>query len=356
MRKLNGVSRSLAGVSSKQVRQAITLAKSGLVSIALFFSSVALGNTSDIQCQFTPYLKCSDGAHIDWINTRFTISEIVVAGGDQVYFSQNNRVIGLDSATGKLRWQHAIDKAHRYFQPVYQDGSVYLARSDGRLEKREAQTGKLHWVRSLGKGWVYPPVLIGDRVITGGQIRLIWQLDKDTGAIEHTVSLSQELVAPLIANDDIFVASTFDGYLNAFTPNQNKSAWKIRASAPSFSMLVDENKLIAANMDGQIQSISLESGEIHWTKALYSDARYWIMRQNDTLITVDHAGSIYALNTDTGMLLSQHMLNHQITQAPIAQHDSLVLFDTNGFRKRIQYDVLEIDRRPSSQPPTNEEL
>jgi len=73
----------------------------------------------------------------------------LTASADAVYFSSplTHRVVCLDAATGKLRWQFTAGAAFRP-SPTFANGKVYAGSDDGRVYCLDAATGKVIWKSS----------------------------------------------------------------------------------------------------------------------------------------------------------------------------------------------------------------
>lgn len=302
----------------------------------------------EVKCAFAPHLLCTDQNQVQWSDTRFGDPSFFAQDKTHLYISRNNSSYRIALETGETLWQQTIDSALRYFYPVLDGQYLYLARTDGIVEKRAAVTGKLIWSQQLAEGWVYPPVILGDKVITGGQDRMVWVMDSTNGNIEQLIELGQEIVAPLIGIDGLFIAGTFDSELNAFRPGQAEAVWKIRLSAPAFGLQHDGKKLIASSMDGSINTIEAISGNLLWHHTLYSNAQYWNLIANQTLYSLNHLGTLKLLDINTGELIANLELEQSFAQAPILQGDHLALFDTHGSVKRIALRTLHKNRdKPS---------
>ena len=309
----------------------ITLLTGGLTSASL---------AAEFNCVFAPHLVCSDQNTVQWSNTHFKDPSLFALDATQLYISRNNTSYSFSLETGETRWQHTIHPDDRYFYPVVHGQNVYLARSDGFVEKRLAQTGELLWSQKLASGWVYPPVIIDDKVITGGQDRMVWVMGAQSGTVEQSFELGQEIVAPLIGIDGTFIAGTFDSELTAFIPGQSKAVWKTRLSAPAFNLQSEGSKLIASSMDGSISAIEAKSGELLWNHTPYANAQYWNLISGTTIYSLNNLGSLNILDSNTGRLEANIELAKTFAQAPILQGDTLALFDTHGSVNRIALNTL----------------
>ncbi len=111
----------------------------------------------------------------------------------------NERVLCLDSATGKTVWEQAYDSPYRISYPsgpratpIISEGRVFTLGAMGDLKCFEAETGKPVWSVNLPQayqceppawGYAAHPLLDGDRIIcpVGGTNSAIVAFDKNTG-------------------------------------------------------------------------------------------------------------------------------------------------------------------------------
>ncbi|HEY8923759.1 MAG TPA: PQQ-binding-like beta-propeller repeat protein, partial [Polyangia bacterium] len=83
------------------------------------------------------------------------VEQAAAVGGDTVYFaSASDRVIALDAATGKWRWQYERETPdgftiHGYAAPSLHGSQVLAGFADGYLVALQAATGEVVWARSL---------------------------------------------------------------------------------------------------------------------------------------------------------------------------------------------------------------
>lgn len=306
--------------------------------VALLYSNTAIANTDSIQCDFSPHLICSTHNKILWRNTHFDTPETIVEDGQHIYLSHNNTAYSFDASTGKPGWEIKTQNNARYFYPVVSKNYIYLTRTDSVLEKRDVDTGKLVWSRSVGKGWIYPPVATDKQLITAGQDRTIWILDAETGDIQDNIALDQELVAPLHRIGHQFIASTFDGKVSAYSHGKQKPDWQTNITTPAFAHFSNADELIVADMGGNLSAIDTKTGALRWQQKVHDSAQYWPVLQKQTLYSLTDSGTLNILDANSGQLQDSIKFAHRFAQAPIVQDDSIVLFDTEGSALLVKLD------------------
>lgn len=310
------------------------------IALMMLSSSMAAAQTGSVQCAFSPHLTCSANKTIIWDNPRFADSIPFAMDNRRIYLSQNNTASSLDLSSGEVRWQlHTQDDA-RYFYPVLDDQHIYLARTDGKLEKHHAGSGELIWSHEFGAGWVYPPVLVENKVITAGQDRTLWLLDASSGDIQNEITLSQELVAPLFSINQQIFASTFDGLVSAYHINSTQADWQTHISSPVFAQLQYADTLINADMGGNLTALDTRTGAVLWENKIHTNAQYWNVIRQQKLYSLTDTGSLNILDANSGQLQSSLVFAKQFAQAPIVQGDSIALFDTEGSTLQVSFDEL----------------
>ncbi|HAB16551.1 MAG TPA: pyrrolo-quinoline quinone, partial [Verrucomicrobiales bacterium] len=124
----------------------------------------------------------------------------------------NERVLCVDTATGKTLWEHTYDSAYRISYPsgpratpLVADGRVYSLGAMGDLKCLKAADGAVVWsVNFLTKfnldeppvwGWAAHPLLDGDRLVclVGGTNSAVVAFHKDTGQELWRALTTQEI-------------------------------------------------------------------------------------------------------------------------------------------------------------------
>ncbi len=305
-------------------------------SCAAFSIASTVENFDTVHCAYTPYLSCTDTQTGEtlWRKSLYSDPDSFVVRQSQLYVSHSTHSSSYDLRTGKQIWRASTDSDAHYFYPVTSGENTFLARTDGILEKRKADSGKIVWSRALANGWVYPPLIQQNKIISGGQNRIIWVLDNETGQTLDSFALQQELTAPLFQTNSGFVASTFDGRLSAYRLNlktgKAEPGWQARLESPAFSHLSDTRYLVTADMGGKLSSFDPETGRLRWQKSVHRNALFWNMLYQQSLISLTESGSLMILDTQSGQLLKEMQFDHRYVQAPVIQGDQVALYDISG--------------------------
>ncbi len=294
-----------------------------------------------IHCDFTPWLSCRLSASSEalWHEKKYSDPTRLVINAGKLYISNSTRVTSHDLRSGQVIWQRSSSNDASYFYPVLDGQWLYLARSDGNLEKVSAASGQLAWSRHFGSGWIYPPLVQDERLVTGGQDRVLRLLDTRNGSELYRIELDQELVAPLFPAGTLLIASTFDGQLQAWhiDPKQGNlnKLWSTRLATPAFSFNHGSGSLIAADMGGTLHSIDPGNGDTNWQQRVYHNALYWNILDDQRLISLGESGVLNILDMHTGGRRHTLQLPGRYDQAPVVRGQRLVLYDQTGTAQRV---------------------
>jgi outer membrane protein assembly factor BamB len=154
-------------------------------------------------------------------------------GAALVYFaSAANRVVALEAATGKKRWQYERDtpegfSIHGHAGPRLGGDVIYMGFDDGYLVALGAETGELRWARSLA------------------------------AASDQFVDVDS---TPVL-RDDLVIASSYSGGLYALRAKDGEVVWRmgvegavaIRAGATRLYVASPRDGLAAVTMQGRIE-------------------------------------------------------------------------------------------------------
>jgi len=345
--------RTTKSITFSRPAQAVLLSYVSSILFSLIaLQATALTTTTEnpVHCAFTPHLSCTDvqsGTPL-WNNSHYSDPDNFSSTQSQLFISHSTTSSSYDLYSGQQIWQISSQSDTHYFYPILSGNSVYLARSDGVLEKRQADSGHLIWSRNLSDGWVYPPLIQHDLIITGGQNRTIWVLNEQTGKTLDSLALSQELVAPLFQQNEQFIGSTFDGKLSAFhfdrQSGKTEATWQVQLDAPAFSYVADSEHFIAADMGGTLSSLIPESGQIRWQYTAHQNALFWNTLYRGNLLSLGESGSLSILDINTGEPQKHLQFDHQYIQAPIVQGEHIALYDTTGAVQHLTPDALSANK------------
>ena len=159
-------------------------------------------------------------------------------GGDAVYLaSASDRIIALDAATGKWRWQYERETPdgftiHGYSAPALHGAQVLAGFADGYLVSLQAATGEVVWAKSLAAA--------SDQFV-----------DVDT--------------TPLVSGGTVFAAS-YSGGVYGLDEKDGTVKWRLPTEGAGQLSLIGGNLFFAAPRQG-LHAVS-NSGRILWRQGL----------------------------------------------------------------------------------------
>jgi outer membrane protein assembly factor BamB len=175
------------------------------------------------------YAATAEGA-VRWsYKTKGAIERPPEIDSELVYFTTaNDRVIALEAATGKYRWQYERETPegftiHGHSGPRLHQGSVYVGFSDGFLVALTAAAGQVLWARSLAAATEQfvdvdaTPALSGDTVIASSYSGGLYALAERNGEVRWRRGI-EGASALRIDGGRLYVAAPREG-MAAFTPD-----------------------------------------------------------------------------------------------------------------------------------------
>jgi outer membrane protein assembly factor BamB len=175
------------------------------------------------------YATAPDGA-VRWsYKSKGAIERLPEVDSELVYFTTaNDRVVALEAATGKWRWQYEREPPegftiHGHSGPRLHQGSVYVGFSDGFLVALQAATGQVLWAHSLAAGTDQfvdvdaTPALFADVVIASSYSGGLYALAERNGEVRWRRGI-EGASALRIDGGRLYVAAPREG-LAALTPD-----------------------------------------------------------------------------------------------------------------------------------------
>src|SRR5260221_2366145 len=173
-------------------------------------------------------------------------------------------LVALGAGDGHVAWRHTLDASSPHdatgarYQPVYQDGQVYVGYYyehsvdpqnfvyHGVVEALDAATGKVRWRREVGTEPAGEPVVVGSTVYVSASVLpaqgqqsqvesgLLEALDVRTGAVRWERALEGTRSMAASADGRVFVMASqqFGGHLLSLGANDGAVAWDYTSDAP----------------------------------------------------------------------------------------------------------------------------
>ncbi|MCG8426026.1 MAG: PQQ-like beta-propeller repeat protein [Chromatiales bacterium] len=269
--------------------------------------------------------------------------------GDSVLVSSSSGVYAYQLSDGKLLWHHPGGSP---FSATVADGLAYISSEDGKLTALDIAQGEPHWSKQLS-GWVYPPVVMGDVLITGGSAGLLWGVDRHSGRLLWEQPLGQELFyRPVAVGDNRIALTSFDARLQVLN-SRGDTLWQHQFNSLALYPVADSENLYVYELSGDLHAFSLSDGQHRWQQQLNEKPAAAVSVLDDQILAVSSNGTVVQLNRTTGDILHQQQLAVEpIT--PVFQHNHKRLLIA-AQRGKPQPIVLDFSVHSSTSKEINDE-
>ena len=157
--------------------------------------------------------------------------------------------------------------------PVYVDGRIFVANSEGNVEALDATSGASLWNTELDDTRITGGPGVGENLVLVGTGKAeVITLAADTGKILWRGSVSSEVLsAPQPAGKTI-VVRTIDGKIFGLDSQDGKRLWTYEQSVPALTLRGTSSPVIAGNFliagfdEGRLAAIELQTGKVAWEK------------------------------------------------------------------------------------------
>jgi outer membrane protein assembly factor BamB len=270
---------------------------------------------------------------------------------------------------------------------VAAEDRLYSAARNGRIEAREADSGRLVWSRDVGAGITGALGEGENKLLLGTDSGVVMALDRADGSTLWRARVSSEVLAPPAENRGVVAVHTGDGKLFGLEADSGAQRWIYDRSVPvltlratSRPMPVDTHfvdgfasgRLIAADsgtgelawestiavprgrseiermvdiasppvvrggrayvaaFQGRVVSLELASGRVGWSREISSYSGLDV--GEDAVYVVDERDRLWALDRETGSTLwRQEALLDRRLSAPTVDGNHLLVADGHGY-------------------------
>lgn len=232
------------------------------------------------------------------------------------------------------------------FFPIYSDGFVYAAWSNGRIEAIDSLTGQIH------KKWVVPkvvltctPAVFQSVLFFGTEKAELIAWHADTEQILWKNSLSSLLLEPPLIVNDTVITKTNDGHISGFDRKTGALKWHNQHAVPHFMIrsnqslsALDRSAFLLGMPVGYIYAINPQTGYKLWQESITVpkgrtefegavDVIHPPLLKGDLLYTTAYEASVVCFDLRTNKRQwSKNILTHQ----PIAILGSSIMISTTN--------------------------
>lgn len=265
----------------------------------------------------------------------------------QIFTSESNgRVACYDAARGTFRWDVKLD-ARLSSGAGAGNGLVVVGSEDGELFALDTKNGSVKWRTPLSSEILAAPQVTSDKVIVSIGDGKVVALDARSGQRIWVSSNTVPALSlrgggrPVVAGERVIVGFA-SGHLAAFNLHNGKRLWEtavaVSRGRSEIERLIDidstprvfENMVYTVTYQGQIAALTLESGQIVWSREASSYVDIAI--DEGHVYFSDNSGELWALDRASGATLwRQDKLHGRATTAPAVLGDYVAVGDFQGY-------------------------
>ena len=213
-----------------------------------------------------------------------------------------------------------MGKAGVSMPPVFVNGLIYAADSEGRLTAVNAENGKKVWEINTKQAFSAGPSVGDSLVVMGTLDGTVLAFDPANGNERWSAKVSSEVLASPGVSDDVVVARSIDGRVFGFNADTGARNWIYDHSVPLLTLRGNANILVRGSTayigypDGSVTALRMDDGSVVWSQTVASpDGRSELERLADIglqmvivasdLIVSSYKERVASLAADSGRLL-----------------------------------------------------
>jgi len=156
-------------------------------------------------------------------------------------------------------------------QPSVDNGIVYVASHDGKVEALAADTGKLLWKAKTKLPLSAGPAMAEGIVVVGASNGILVVLDAATGQEKWRTPVSGEVLAKPLVAQGLIVVRTVNNRLQALNISDAKVRWTVEEAVPKLTLRGTATPVLADNLvitgfdDGKVVAADLQTGDTLWS-------------------------------------------------------------------------------------------
>lgn len=220
------------------------------------------------------YAFALDSGELRWkaeVGPRGLFSDVVVAGSRVVGFNRRRGLYALDLETGEHRWTlepRGEVRGTKAPSPVVIGERVFSGGADGRVYCVEAATGEVIWNRDLDTPISTALALVEGQIVVGGSNRRLYRLDPATGEITAELELPILPVGTPVLAGGTLLLTDYRDFLVAVEADLREVRWSQPGRWSSERALVDGDTVVVGRAEGELAGLRLTDGERVWSTRL----------------------------------------------------------------------------------------
>lgn len=266
------------------------------------------------------------------------IRNMVFVGGG----GNNKSFYALNAITGARVWEFTGTKGFNYSCAAFKDSIVYVGSIDNYIYAFHALTGQVLWKVSMGTTGIEAPVTVdGNTVYVGCNDDVFYALDAQTGKEKWRFKTGSNIgTGAVVVNGTVYFGSS-DSKVYALNTESGTLKWTyttgamINASGPA----VVNGVVYVGSRDKYLYALKANTGAYMWSyncgvslersSPTVANGVVYIGGWYDT-DDFNKAGSLFAINVNTGALVWEKLPNTGFSSSPIVSNGMLYISADGG--------------------------
>lgn len=230
--------------------------------------------------------------------------------GETLYIANNTFIHALQLSNGTEKWRYPAEADNKvtYFAPptIANNGQLILPSYDSNLYSLDPETRTPNWTfGEANNKYIASALALEDRILAADSDNSLYSLNL-TGELEWTFETEHSLWAAPAFDGQIIYLPSMDHYVYAIQAGSGELSWKtedLGGAIVSTPILKDDGVLFVGTFASEVIALDTkQQGKILWR--LSTDGWVWSagLLRDDTLYVGDLAGSLFALDVQTGEL------------------------------------------------------
>ncbi len=239
------------------------------------------------------------------------------------------KLYSIDIGAGTLQYAR--------LRPSITDGTLYISDAEGRVQARDAATGKVIWRVETELPASSGPGLGEDLLAIGTSEAQVVALSRNDGAELWRTDVSGEVLAVPAVAYGVVVVHTVDGNLFALDALTGEQKWRYDRQTPvltlrgSSSPVIDGTTVYCGFAGGKVIALSLDTGTVEWEKIIsIPSGRSDLERMTDvdgdpviyngSIYAGSYQGEVAALGQGSGKIFWKHEISSYTDMSVNWQH------------------------------------
>jgi outer membrane protein assembly factor BamB len=249
-----------------------------------------------------------------WIAPVHTTFE-PAAGDNMLFVIRPGSLVGLRAGDGTSAWELPFDGTPAV-PPVWDNGWLVTATTDGEMRAFRAADGMLLWRRNIGTAAHAKPALSGAFVYVPGSDSRVVALRVDTGAPVWERKLGGAANDILRSGNRLYVGSQ-DKYFYCLNADDGQVEWRWQTGGPVIGLpVVDDRTAFFVSLDNVLRALNRSSGVQRWKTALPLRPATGPLRAADAVVVSGPAPTLRAYKVQDGKSAGELALPGELAAPP----------------------------------------